>query len=99
MIPEKIKRKKVICIRSEAFANCSSLKSITIPEGVKWIERFAFSGCSGLTSITIPESVTLIGGGAFSGCSNLTNIIVDKKIKNMIAEVIAMQSLKQKAIA
>ena len=79
VIPEKIKRKKVICIRSEAFANCSSLKSITIPEGVKWIERFAFSGCSGLTSITIPESVTLIGGGAFSGCSNLTNIIVDKK--------------------
>ncbi|MEG0758397.1 MAG: leucine-rich repeat protein, partial [Raoultibacter sp.] len=46
--------------------SCSSLTSITIPEGVTSIGREAFAGCSGLTSLTIPEGVTKIGRGALS---------------------------------
>ena len=41
-----------------AFYNCSSLTSITIPEGVTNIGEYAFYNCSSLTSITIPEGVT-----------------------------------------
>ena len=56
-----------------AFADCSGLTSITIPNSVTSILEKAFSGCSGLTSITIPNSVTSIGLEAFNNCSGLVN--------------------------
>lgn len=57
-----------------AFAYCSSLTSINIPDSVTSIGANAFSGCRSLTSINIPDGVTSIGEGAFSGCSALTDI-------------------------
>ena len=61
-------------IGSWAFANCSSLSTITIPNSVTSIERHTFEGCSALTSVTIGNSVTSIGSGAFNDCSSLTSI-------------------------
>jgi len=66
-----------------AFYNCSSLTSITIPEGVTSIGGYAFYGCSSLTSITIPEGVTSIGGYAFSGCSSLTTINIPEGVTSI----------------
>lgn len=42
-----------------SFGDCSSLTSITYPEGVECIETFG--GCTSLTEITIPNSVTRVG--------------------------------------
>ncbi|MBR6339739.1 MAG: leucine-rich repeat domain-containing protein, partial [Alloprevotella sp.] len=60
-----------------AFANCSGLTSITIPNSVTSIGEAAFIYCEGLTSITIPASVTSIGESAFSYCTSLTSIKVE----------------------
>ncbi|MBQ2240440.1 MAG: leucine-rich repeat domain-containing protein, partial [Alistipes sp.] len=60
-------RDRVTIIGDGAFGGCSSLKSITIPDGVTEIGEYAFADCSSLTSITIPDSVTYIGGYAFDG--------------------------------
>ena len=54
-----------------AFAGCSSLTSITIPQSVTIIGSNAFYNCSGLMSITIPKKVTTIGSSAFYDCSGL----------------------------
>ncbi len=62
---------KVFKIGNLAFYDCSSLISITIPEGVTAIDEGAFYDCSSLTEITIPEGVTEIGNSAFFGCSSL----------------------------
>ena len=59
-----------------AFYDCSSLTSVTIPNGVTSIGDFAFSGCSSLTSVTIPNGVTSIEFYAFSGCSSLTSVTI-----------------------
>ncbi|MGM9858901.1 MAG: leucine-rich repeat protein, partial [Bacilli bacterium] len=59
---------------SYAFAECSSLTSLIIPEGVECIDGMTFVNCSSLTSITIPYSVTSIGGDAFGQCFNLVNV-------------------------
>jgi len=60
-----------------AFIGCTSLKSVTIPEGVTSIGGSAFSGCTSLKSVTIPSSVTSIYSTAFNSCSSLTAINVD----------------------
>ncbi len=74
---------RVYSIGSSAFYNCSSLTSITIPEGVTSIGQYAFSDCSSLTSITIPEGVTSIGTGAFQSCSSLTEITIPEGVTSI----------------
>ena len=74
---------KVYSIGDAAFYRCSSLTSITIPEGVTSIGAAAFLMCRGLTSITIPEGVTSIGAAAFSNCSSLTSITIPEGVTSI----------------
>ena len=64
------------------FANCTSLTSITIPEGIQTISDGAFFQCR-FASITIPSTVTSIGDFAFQRCNNLTSIKIPNKVKTM----------------
>ena len=61
-------------IGDEAFYNCTSLTSITIPDSVTIIGNNAFNGCRSLVSVTIPNSVKSIGSSAFNACSNLKSV-------------------------
>ena len=67
-------RDETFGISASAFAGCSGLASINIPNSVTSIGNNAFSGCSSLESITIPKSVNDIGDYAFMGCSSLQTI-------------------------
>ena len=73
----------VTSIGNMAFYECSSLTSITIPEGVTSIGNMAFYGCSSLTSITIPEGVTSIGGSAFFDCTLLTSVTIGDSVTSI----------------
>ena len=74
VIPSEIDGKKVTSIGRDAFSWCSSLSSITIPDGVTSIDDYAFFGCTSLTSIIIPDSVTSIGCYAFAHTKWLENM-------------------------
>ena len=52
-------------IGEDAFQDCTSLKSITIPEGVKSIGNGAFMN-SGITSISLPNSLETLGNIVFN---------------------------------
>ena len=61
-------------IGSTAFSDCSSLKSITIPNSVTSIGQSAFRNCKQLNSIKIPDSVKYIGYWAFAHCDQLIDV-------------------------
>ena len=73
----------VTSIGGYAFADCSSLTSVTIPNSVTSIGGDAFYGCSGLTSVTIPNSVTSIGEAAFYKCSGLTSVNIGNSVTSI----------------
>ncbi len=72
VIPAEIDGFPVTNIGYNAFAYCSNLTSVVIPDSVIGIKSGAFRFCSELTSITIPDSVVSIWRCAFSNCPNLT---------------------------
>ena len=74
---------EVITIGNCAFSGCSSLESITIPNGVKSIGYKAFLRCKRLESITLPNSITEIDEYAFSGCSSLESITIPNGVKSI----------------
>ncbi len=67
-------------IPSNAFSDCTSLASVTIPNSVTSIGENAFYGCIGLASVTIPDSVTEIGKGAFYHCTGLTGVMIPDSV-------------------
>lgn len=64
-VPTEIAGYSVTSIGKEAFYNCSTLVSITIPNSVTKISDYAFYNNKKLKNITIPNSVTIVGFGAF----------------------------------
>ncbi|MDY4584799.1 MAG: leucine-rich repeat protein, partial [Candidatus Onthomorpha sp.] len=66
-----------------AFAYCSSLTSVTIPNSVTEIDDYAFYDCSSLTSVTIPNSVTEIDDYAFYDCSSLSSITIGNSVTSI----------------
>ena len=88
VIPSEIYGKPVTTIINSAFANCTRLTSVTIPDSVTSIGEEVFFGCTGLTSVTIPDSVTDIGSSAFYGYTN----VVIHGYKNSYAETYASEN-------
>ena len=76
VIPASYNGKPVTEIGERAFARCTSLTSVTIPDSVTVIGESAFAGCTSLTSVTIPDSVTVIGESAFDWCGSLTSVTI-----------------------
>ena len=70
-------------IGRQAFAQCSDMTSINIPDTITLIGHNAFGDCTGLTGITIPGSVSRIAWYAFSGCFNLKNIIIESGVTSI----------------
>ena len=59
VIPDTYNYLPVTKIEQNAFKNCSSITSITIPESIISIGSHAFYGCDAITSITIPKNAIL----------------------------------------
>lgn len=74
IIPGTCAGKPITSIGREAFAGCSNITSVSIPDSITSISRYAFYDCSGLTSLIIPNTVTNIDFFAFGNCSNLESI-------------------------
>lgn len=83
-IPESIiyngRTYSVTSIDVEAFAFCSELTSVTIPNSVTHIGEYAFSSCYSLTNVKIGSNVTYINDGAFVQCTSLSNVEIPEGV-------------------
>ncbi len=76
-----------------AFANCESLRSVTVTDGLLTIGEGAFSMQEDMNNqvgsapifaeFDLPESLTSIGGSAFLGCEQLTSVTIPSKITSV----------------
>lgn len=82
VIPDTYEGLPVTSIFWGAFAECTGVKRIKIPNSVITCEMSAFDYCYSLETIVISESVTDIGDTPFDDCNSLKNIVVDKNNPN-----------------
>ena len=75
-VPSQIDGKTVIGIGLQAFYYEQDLKSITLPDTLKYIDEQAFANCNSLTEIIIPANVTEIKSNAFMSCRQLTRVYI-----------------------
>ena len=74
-IPPEIDGYTVTGVEYDAFED-TELESVTLSEGISYIESDAFNLCKSLTTVYLPESITNIGIGAFADCSRLTSAVI-----------------------
>ncbi|MBR5640214.1 MAG: leucine-rich repeat protein [Muribaculaceae bacterium] len=58
----------------ESFANCTSLVSVSLTEGITTMGERAFASCTALTTIMSPSTLRIISKGSFEGCSSLNDV-------------------------
>ena len=59
-----------------AFANCTALQEVMLPDDMKTIGSSVFSGCSALITVNLSQ-VTRINLSAFWGCTSLETLALD----------------------
>ena len=60
-----------------AFAGCTALKEVVLPDDVQVIGESAFFNCTALTTVNLPQ-VTRIDKEAFRQCTSLAELTLDK---------------------
>ena len=82
-------------IGNRAFASCTNLKEIDIPQSIEKVGDHAFSDCSGLIRVSINSNEIL--GCCFFHCINLEDVIIGKNVKK-ISSMVFSQSNKISSI-
>lgn len=67
-------------MRSEAFANCEQLKSVTIPAAIGELPVYAFDGCSALETVIIENGITKLNHAAFNNCTKLKSVTIPASV-------------------
>ena len=73
---ESVSISGITSVRGSAFANCSAITSITIPEGVTSIGGNVFQSTAALATVDLPSTITSIGNSAFSQALKVGTIII-----------------------
>jgi hypothetical protein len=66
-------------IADEAFRDCTSVSSVSLPEGLEKIGYLAFKSCR-MSKIELPSTLTYIGPSAFGLCTYLTEVTIPESV-------------------
>lgn len=99
-IPERVSHEgreyRVTELGLAAFAECATLRWVSIPTSVTWIGRGAFAGCTRLAEVSTVDDVLItkdgpqpepmltgIGPAAFAGCNMLRDIYIPARVTSI----------------
>ncbi|MBQ8010009.1 MAG: leucine-rich repeat protein [Oscillospiraceae bacterium] len=100
MITEVIIEEGATTIAHGAFADCTVLDTVTLPNSVISIGAEAFAGCTSLTTVSVPDSVTRIGTNAFENCTTLTSVAIGAGVNAIDSNILLnCTSLKEIQVA
>lgn len=60
-IPNQLDGKAITVVGENAFAKCTGIEKVIIPEGITTIENGAFSGCESLKTVLLPTTLRWLG--------------------------------------
>lgn len=69
-----------------AFKNNKTIKTVVIPDTVKYIDDESFYGCTALESVMFGNGVEGIGDYAFENCTSLSKVYIPVSVKKIGAE-------------
>lgn len=95
VIPSEIDGYPVTKIADLAFKGCDKLRSIYIPDSVKYIGNNAFNHCTSLEEVRLPNGITSIGESAFFYCRKLTEIDIPTSVTTIGDNAFNSTSLKE----
>ena len=84
VIPSTVDGMPVAAIGECAFADNETLRSVKLPESLRFIEMEAFDSCPNLESVTFSEGLISIGFDAFFGCESLGNVVIPSTVQSGI---------------
>ncbi|MBR6705432.1 MAG: leucine-rich repeat domain-containing protein [Clostridia bacterium] len=79
-VPSRLGGKPVQLIAAQAFLGCTTLKSITFPEGMLAIGQEAFKDCTALTTVSFPGTLVLLADYAFYNCGKLEKALLPDSV-------------------
>lgn len=88
----------ITTLAKRAFAFCSKLESIILPNSIEKFEDECFYYCRSLTQITLPSNVKSIGESTFSNCTSLTTINLNDGLTEIGSMSFASSGIKTLSI-
>lgn len=77
----------VVCgVGEEVFLGNTSIESVTLPEGYRFIHSGAFREATSLEAVSLPASMSVIGDDAFAGCTKLALISFAGEVPPSVAD-------------
>ena len=73
----------VTAIANNAFANCTLISKLVIPDSIKTIGSSAFAGCTSLKEIELPNTIETLSNGIFMGCTQLDSVDIPDSVNTI----------------
>lgn len=74
IFPSEYNGQRVYGVRGVKDTSRQYVKTVTLAEGLTYIDYSAFSGCYNMTAITLPSTLAMVDYDVFSGCSSLKSV-------------------------
>ncbi len=81
-IPAKVNGVKIDAVYKNAFKEKLTLAEVTIPSGIKRIDKGSFANCVNLKKVTLSDTVESVADYAFENTS-ITSITLPEKLKKL----------------
>ncbi len=83
VVPNQIDSHPVKVIGQNVFRENQKITSVTLEEGIEFIDIGAFAYCYALTNVITPDSLKNIEAGAFFGCASISHVRLGNSLTNI----------------